>query len=463
MDKQKFLNELKKRLKVLNKNEIEDIVEEYEGHINEKISSGKTEKEAIEDFGDFDCLIKEILSAYKINEDYENEIKEKNVIADFVDGVVSFIKNFVKNLSKHSSKDIVKFVFEFIFLIFFIAILRFPVIIIEKTGYMLFEKLISPFGEVFKVVWKYMIEIIYLILSLVGIFNFVKKRYMEGQCVNMQEELKKQDKKISMKKVNENKNENGVSFAKVLIMILKVSLIFVVIPAVFSFFTALVFLVIGFILLIQGIPYFGIFLCLLTYIILNYLFLDLSFRFIFDKKLNMKALLITIISLVILFILSVALSFNEVVNTTIVDGLPNNIKLVEKQKEEIYSDNTLLTCSNLYYTNCSYEIDDTLENKMEAKVSYYDYNYKIDDNLNIKKYENDKFEIKKIYNLVIDGLKERKIYNYYLLNDINVTIRISSDVKNKMIEKQKEKNCQGYKYCNCDDNITCIGYDDMDD
>ncbi len=465
MDKQKFLNELKKRLKVLNKDEIEDIVEEYEGHINEKISSGKTEKEAIEDFGDFDCLIKEILSAYKINEDYENEIKEKNVIADFVDGVVSFIKNFVKNLSKHSSKDIVKFVFEFICLIFFIAILKFPVIIIEKAGDILFGKLISPpFGDIFKVVWKYMIEIIYLILSLIGIFNFVKKRYMEGENINEynnEYNIKNQAKKTSKGKIKENKN--SISFTNVLIIFLKVSLIFIVIPAVFSLLAALVFLVIGFILLIQGIPYFGIFLCLLTYIILNYLFLDLSFRFIFDKKLNMKALLITIISAVILFVIAVALSFNEVVNTTIVDGLPNNIKLVEKQKEEIYSNNTLLTCSNLYYTNCSYEIDDTLENKIEAKVSYYDYNYKIDDNLNIKRYENDKFEIKKIYNLVIDGLKERKIYNYYLLNDINVTIRISSDVKNKMIEKQKEKNCQGYKYCNCYDNITCTGYNDIDD
>ena len=463
MDKQTFLNELKKRLRVLNKDEIEDIVEEYEGYINEKVSSGKTEKEAIEDFGDFDCLIKEILSAYKINEDYENEIKEKNVIADFLDGVVSFIKNFGKNLSKRSSKDIIKFMFEFIFLLFFIAILRFPVMIIEKAGDMLFGKLIAPFGDVFKIVWKYMIEIIYLILSLVGIFNFIKKRYMEGECINSQNELKKEDKKSSKKKVSENKNANGVSFTKILIMVLKVSLIFVVIPAVFSFLTALALLVIGFILLIQKVPYTGMFLCLVTYLILNYLFLDLSFRFIFDKKLNMKALLITIITSVILFILSVALSFNEVVNTSFVDGLPNSIKLVEKQKKEVYSDNTLLTCDNLYHTSCSYEIDDTLKDKIEAKVSYYDYNYKIDDNLNIKKYENDKFEMKKIYNLVIDGLKERKIYNYYLLNDVNVTIRISSDVKNKMIEKQKEKNCQGYKYCNCYDNITCTGHNDIDD
>ena len=102
--------------------------------------------------------------------------------------------------------------------------------------------------------------------------------------------MKKEDKKSSKKKVSENKNANGVSFTKILIMVLKVSLIFAVIPAVFSFLTALALLVIGIILLIQKVSYTGMFLCLVTYLVLNYLFLDLLFRFIFDKKLNMKAL-----------------------------------------------------------------------------------------------------------------------------------------------------------------------------
>lgn len=38
----------------------------------EKVAKGKTEEEAIKDFGDFDELVKEILSAYKINGDYDD-------------------------------------------------------------------------------------------------------------------------------------------------------------------------------------------------------------------------------------------------------------------------------------------------------------------------------------------------------------------------------------------------------
>ena len=112
--------------------EINDIIEEYEGYINEKVASGKSQEEAIDDFGDFDELVKEILSAYKINENYEDNIKQKNVLSDFIDSSVSFIKDFVKNIGSRSKDDVIIFIFEFIILIIFIAILKLPVLLIEE-------------------------------------------------------------------------------------------------------------------------------------------------------------------------------------------------------------------------------------------------------------------------------------------------------------------------------------------
>ena len=138
MNKKVFLEKLRKKLKILNKNELEDIIEEYEDHINEKVASGKTEEEAVKDFGDFEELVKEILSAYKISEDYEETIKEKNVVADFIDTCVSFVKDFAKNIGSRSANDIVKFVVEFIVLILFIAILKLPVLLVEEVGEWLF-------------------------------------------------------------------------------------------------------------------------------------------------------------------------------------------------------------------------------------------------------------------------------------------------------------------------------------
>lgn len=441
MNKKAFLEKLRKRLKILNKNEIEDIIEEYEGHINEKVLSGKTEEEAILDFGDFDELVKEILSAYKINEDYEGDIKEKNVLEDFVDNSVTFIKELVRNIGSRSKEDIIKFIFEFIVLIIFISILKFPVLFLEKIGRWLFERLISPFGDGLAIIWKYMIEIIYLVLAVVGIVSFVKKRYMEGTEVttknkeikNTKLEMKKNAKEVKVKK---EKKSNG-SFTKVLMLMIKVCLIFIIVPAIFSFLVSFACLILGIVLLVQGLPYVGIFLCGLTYVSLNYIFLDLCFRFVFNKKFNTKTLLTSIITTVVLFVVGIGLSFYEVINTTFIDGVPKDYKKIVKEKKETYTDDTKLVCYDIYHTNCSYEIDDSLGDEIIATVTYYDFNkdFYITNDLEYKELENREYSLKEIYNLVIDNLKHRKIYNYYKLDDVNVTIKISSSTKQKIDER----------------------------
>ncbi len=458
MNKKVFLEKLRKKLKILNKDELEDIIEEYEDHINEKVASGKTEEEAVKDFGDFDELVKEILSAYKINEDYEETVKEKNVVADFIDSCVSFVKDFARNIGGRSTNDIVKFVVEFIVLILFIAILKLPVLFVEEAGRWLFERLISPFGYGLANIWKCMIEIIYLILAVVAIVNFVKKRYMEGENVEekkvtKKEEIVKNSAKLKPKKnnVKKEKKESNGSFTKVIITMIKVFLVFVLVPAIFSFLGAFVCIVIGIVLLAQGVPYFGIFLCGLTYISLNYIFIDLCFRFIFNKKLNPKALIASVITSVALFAIGIGLSFYEVVNTTYVDGVPKDYKKIIKEKRETYSENTRLTCKDLYHGNCTYEIDDTLGDDIVATVTYYDFNkdFDITDDLEYKRKENEEYSIKEIYDLIIKDLKNRKFYNYDKLATIDVKIKVSSTTKQKIVENKK-KVCAGYDVCDCD-------------
>lgn len=457
MNKKVFLEKLRKKLKILNKDELEDIIEEYEDHINEKVASGKTEEEAVKDFGDFDELVKEILSAYKINEDYEENINNKNVVADFIDTCVSFIKDFVRNIGSRSTNDIVRFVVEFIVLILFIAILKLPVLFVEEVGEWLFERLISPFGDGLAIIWRYMIEIVYFILAVVGIVNFVKKRYMEGEEVEEKEAIKKEktekkNTKLEAKKINvkKEKRESNGSFTKVLITMIKVFLVFVLVPAIFSFLGAFVCIVIGIVLLVQGLPYFGIFLCGLTYISLNYIFIDLCFRFIFNKKFNPKALLISVITSVALFAVGIGLSFYEVINTTYVDGVPDGYNKIVKEKKEAYSEDTKLTCKDLYHGNCSYVIDDTVGNDIVATVTYYDFNkdFDITDDLEYKRKENEEYSIKEIYDLVIDNLKNRKLYNYNKLAEIDVKIKVSSEVKDKIRDNNK-KECVGYDVCDC--------------
>ena len=61
MNKKEFLNVMEKRLSVLEAQEREDMLSEYAQHIELKMESGMSEQEAIDDFGDIDSLIAEIL------------------------------------------------------------------------------------------------------------------------------------------------------------------------------------------------------------------------------------------------------------------------------------------------------------------------------------------------------------------------------------------------------------------
>lgn len=66
MSKQEFLKQLKNRLQVLNDEELDGILTEYAMYIDEDVKNGKTEQEAVSNFGDIDELSNEILHAYKL-------------------------------------------------------------------------------------------------------------------------------------------------------------------------------------------------------------------------------------------------------------------------------------------------------------------------------------------------------------------------------------------------------------
>lgn len=68
--KEAFLNALQQGIAVLAESEQKDILAEYAQHIELKMSGGLTEEEAVQDFGDVQQLIAEILEAYHVNPAY---------------------------------------------------------------------------------------------------------------------------------------------------------------------------------------------------------------------------------------------------------------------------------------------------------------------------------------------------------------------------------------------------------
>lgn len=78
MKKDEFFQILRKKLAIIEENELNDILSEYEQHIAMKMENGNiTEEEAIKDFGNIEELVAEILESYHVKVNYNAKIKEE--------------------------------------------------------------------------------------------------------------------------------------------------------------------------------------------------------------------------------------------------------------------------------------------------------------------------------------------------------------------------------------------------
>src|SRR5574344_2641405 len=104
MTKKEFLDTLKRKLEVLNEEEVNDILKEYEEHIDESIKDGVKEEYAIKEFGNIGDLVKDILSAYKINVDNYNSSNDfvKKILSD----TKSVFDKFINILNHGSVKKV---------------------------------------------------------------------------------------------------------------------------------------------------------------------------------------------------------------------------------------------------------------------------------------------------------------------------------------------------------------------
>lgn len=85
MNKSEFLKRLAALLHILQEDEVRDILDEYEQHIDMKVAGGMSEQEVIRDFGSVEELVSEILSAYHVRPDFKPK-KENNVLGKVSDG-----------------------------------------------------------------------------------------------------------------------------------------------------------------------------------------------------------------------------------------------------------------------------------------------------------------------------------------------------------------------------------------
>ena len=457
MKKEEFLNKLRKRLDILEEKEVEDLLSEYEGYIDEKIEAGPSEEEAVNSFGDIDELADELLKAYKVKVP-----KNDDPIGNFANKVVKIIDRLIQDFSKKSPKEIAQFVIEIFLILLLIGLCHIPVSMLVDLGSNVFNILSSPLNRIFYTVWSFVLEFAYCILAIVVFVRIFNYRYLQNVSIEEEKkeepkEYKKKEKPKKEKVVQEvcvEKRKSGLtSFSE---FIIKIGVFFLKFLAICILFGVSVYLIgMGIVLaicvylLIQGVTYFGFYLVMLSLFILGIIFFWLLFNFVLDRKNHGLRLAVSLLVSFTLLGVGCGVATLEVAETEFINSPPSDITTEVMQEELVMNEDTI------FIGNISdYVVDNSLENVL-VEYRYYPLGNKMATNI----HKDDDFvyldwSLEKIYlrqellSHFINDLKEKKVYNYY----IEPTIVITANEQN--IETIKENRQKYYQnetnYSSCD-------------
>lgn len=417
MNKSSFISKLKKNLKILDENEVKDIIDEYSEIIDEKIKNGKTEEEAINDFDDINELCKEILKAYKINPKYtENDVKFdfENFIKNTSTKLSNFTKSLVDDIKKHDDITL-DFVFEVIIksiiLLVIFAIIGLPFLVVCKLGYAIFEIAFFPLNLLLSILWGMLMWILYFVVCiLISIKMFknnikqTKKTTKKNKTIKIDEE-KKEEKITKENKIKKDEVVNILKeIAKVFIFI------FIILPLIFVNLGIVIAICFTIYYLIIGIDLLGILFILLGLLVFfGYISNQLSN--LFSKKIEFK--FYPFIIFIILLGIGIILSFNTF----------KDIKYIEYENNDVSKYNYVIENKVNLYLEGNYDIiydEDMKDNELVIEA------YHNDDFVTInEQHSKNRIVISSTdkgfsnwYNDCINNLKDNKFVNYNKVDEL---------------------------------------------
>lgn len=453
MKKETFLKRLRKKLDILDEIEVNDIIQEYEGYIDEKMESGASEEEAVSSFGNIDELANELLKAYKI------KAHDDDPIGTFASKVMHIIDSLVTDISRKSPREILKFCIEIILLIVIISLFHIPVTMLVQLGKEVFYILSSPLNRIFFTIWRFVLEFAYFILAIIAFVKIFDRRYLQ----NVKEEVM-EEKKVVTKERKERKKEDVKvvpSESKHIVsgigeLIIKIGVFFLKFIAICILFGISMYLIgMTFVLvfcvylLVQGVTYFGFYLVMISLFVLGVIFFGLLFNFVLDRKNNGLKLLISLFVSFILLGVGCGVATIEITDTEFINAPPEGFS-TEVLKEELSMNSNTVFIGNV----ADYQIDNSLENviieyryypignKMATSIRKKGDNVYLDWSFDTLYFHSD------LTHRIIKDLSNKKVYNYYL----EPTITITASEKNIQIIKENRQKFYKKKpsYSSCD-------------
>ena len=414
MNKNSFINKLKKNLKILDEDEVKDIIDEYSETIDEKIKDGKTEEEAIKDFGNVDELCKEILKAYKINPKYTNE-ESKFDFNDFIKSSADKLSDFTQGIINEFKKQdniSLEYIFEILIkavvLLFIFAIISIPFLVVYGLGHNILDIIFFPFDIILTILWGMLVWLLYFVVCVL-----ISIKWFKTDKVEVKKTVKKK-KKVEIKEEKKEivKKEDVTSVLKEIAKIF--IFIFIILPLIFVNLGIVVAICFIIYYLIIGIDLFGVLFILLSLLVFfGYISNQLSN--LFSKKISFKfyPFLISII----LFAIGTILSFNTY----------KNIQYIKYNNDDVLKYNYTIENNTDLYLDGNYEtiIDNDLDdNEIVIEVFYNESFVTINESKSNNKIilSSQNKDFIGWYNDCIENLKENKIADYDEVFDLQFKV-----------------------------------------
>lgn len=455
MNKKDFLKIIEKKLIVLNVEERKDIVAEYTDIIDKKIGAGKTEEEAVNEFGDIDVLTEEILKAYKINTDYQNGEEKNDNFFDNINNTIKKASKVISNFAIETTKKIkndnenitVELVIESIIKIM-IALFILSLLFNVLQSYGSYISRLFSFGILdyfLTFIWQLVTGIIFLLLAILVSYSIINDDFNKNKNAHKKSLLKKEPKnkktlpnkrpkvaknetiKPDVIREKKDKSYTGDAFT----ILLKVFSIVWILPVIFTLISAYFILTMLIYAFVKGILVYGFIVITIGIIIFAHHFINVTYAFAFkSRKLKMYPFLI---SVVIMFV-GIFLSIDYIAN----------LNVYEKFNEDKYTKSEYIINEKVtdeldiflhYGSKAEIMIDETLKNdeviikvlyneKFISNINYYYFN----EDLSIYKRENNR----NIYNEYIENLKNNEVYRISDYTEYEIIIFSNSEFSDKI-------------------------------
>ncbi len=390
-------------------------------------------------FGEVDELAQELLRYNK----KANKQEPSDPIGDFSKKIMNAINQMIKELSEKSGTEIMRFILEICFLLFLILLARIPVSILIYLGRSVFDILSSPLNRIFFVIWRFILEFAYVILSIVFFIRIFDSRYLKKKNqvkVTKEESIFSEHPKIE---------EICESFIRIGVFFLKFMAILLLFGVSIYLIGMTIIIGIIFYLISQGVTYFGIYMVMGALFLLGCIFFSILYHFVIDKKTSNFGLIASIVISILLLGGGCAIATFEVSDTEFINGVPNDLKI------EVLTEELSMTKDTVFIGNIAhYNVDNSLST---VKVEYEYYPIGTTMSTNVKKVGNYvylKWNLQKIHiNMellkhMIKDLKEKKVYNYYIEPTIQITANEDNIARIRKNRQKYYQNETNYNSCN---------------